>query len=534
VVPADASLLWMPLAWTVQIEGAAVTGVGTKLESLSLRNLGVVLRNLRTKQTAFRRMTRVGTDESRIALEGGTVRATFSLPLFSRLEEGEYAVEALQATYVDPSSGRTEDLSFPLDNPFQTPSGKPPLPLQARKGNIAALPRLAALTSFAVKGGGLVSLTEVENVDKEVVPVDLVLTSGRLNPADAPLVYAASPDFPRARVPLLSPAGEPQPPEPAVARVGLLIDVPCKTSGFVDLVWKRISDDREYASAIPLTSAGSACENTRTLNPILALPGGDWLLRSTHIVTLPAAKPVYRLATLKAPEPDVARALMLSQRAEAYAAVGLEKELKRQMIVRLTSAKPGGAGGMDASGRPRFYVPQGTPRTDAVLFLGRFELVPVDDRKAEAWDTVFKRTFSLEALRSAFRVTDVYNAYTLARIGKSREKGTVQGVLRVSSSQSDARKLESSTSEFRKSATEIVAACVTEREEVDPLVTVEGQGIFHGLKGANGVTIKQMTTSDESGSSEWVRECVQKKLTDLRFSRKLPASFQAEYKFLAE
>jgi hypothetical protein len=80
----------------------------------------------------------------------------------------------------------------------------------------------------------------------------------------------------------------------------------------------------------------------------------------------------------------------------------------------------------------------------------------------------------------------------------------------------------------------MVAACVTEREEVDPLIVVEGEGVFHGLKGGASVTIKQMTVSDEGASSQWVRDCLQKKLIDFRFGRKLPASFQAEFKFVSE
>jgi hypothetical protein len=403
--------------------------------------------------------------------------------------------------------------------------------LQVRVASIAALPRMAAVTTFGVKDGGLVSLTEIENVDKEVVPVELVLSAGRLPPGAASKIYAASPDFPRARVSLLDAQGKPTPPEDAVARVGLLVDVPCDAGGHLNLVWKRVSDDREYFSAVPVSDSGGACEQTRTVSATLQLPTGEWVLRATRIVTEAKAASPYKLSVLTKPAPALERYLFLRSRRDIYAGISLEKELKRQMVVRL--GEPAGKLSVESVSNPNF-TPRTPPATDAVLFLGRFELVPVEAQRAEVWDTVFKRTFAIDALKSAFGARTIYNAYTGRVLDKGREKGTVQGVLRVASSQSDAKKLESATAEFRKGATEMVAACVTEREEVDPLIVVEGEGVFHGLKGGASVTIKQMTVSDEGASSQWVRDCLQKKLIDFRFGRKLPASFQAEFKFVSE
>ncbi|MCA2959914.1 MAG: hypothetical protein IOD12_06640 [Silvanigrellales bacterium] len=540
-IPDDAGLLWFPLSWTVRIEATdneknGRPALGTPVDSLQLRNLVLVVRNQKTKATTLLRLPLLSNEKgdggSRAVLDASKPAATFALPLFPVVPEGEYVVEALQATYVDPASERTSDLQFPLENPFQMPSGRPALPVQLRKGFIAALPRMAAVTTFAMKDGGLVSLTEVENIDKEVVPVEFILDAGKLSAVASSRVYAASPDFPRARVSLLNASGMPTPPEPALAKVGLLVDIPCGTKGALNLVWKRVGDDRDYFSAIGIPEAG-ACEGVRTVPATLQLPKGEWMLRSTHVVTGGASRVPWRLDVLKAPTPALERYFVLGKRSDAYASVGLEKELKRQMVVRLAEPRPGTTLGFDG-GSGAVYVGRTPPPDDALLFLGRFELVPVEAARAEVWDTIFKRTFALDEVRRAFGAQAIFNAYTSRRLTKGREKGTVQGVLRVASSQSDAKKLEAATSEFRKGATEMVASCITLREEVDPLVLVEGTGVFHGLKGGNGVTIKELKVSDDGESAVAVKNCMQKKLLDFRFARKLPASFQAEFKYISE
>lgn len=548
-IPDHAGLLWFPLTWTVRIDGPALEqgnskALGAKVDSLQLRNLSLVLRDQRTKEPLLLRLPLLsngrGDAGSRVALDAGTPSATFALPLFPEVAEGEYFVESLQASYVDPSSERTSELQFLLENPFQMPSGRPPLPLQVRKSSIAALPRMAAVTTFGTKNGALVSLTEVENVDKEVVPVEFILDAAKLPPVASSRVYAASSDFPRARVSLLSESGGATPPDSALAKVGLLVDVPCGTKGSLNLVWKRVGDDRDYFSAFRIPE-GEACEGLRTLPAVVHLPKGEWVLRSTHVVTLGSEsgaggatlRTPWRLDVLRSPTPEIARYLFLGKRPGAYASVGLEKELKRQMVVKLAEPRVGSTLGFDGSSGAVF-VGRTPPPDDALMFLGRFELVPVEALRAEVWDTIFKRTFSLEDVRRQFGVQSLFNAYTGRRLAQGREKGAVQGVLRVASSQTDAKRLESATTEFRKGATEMVASCVTQREEVDPLVTVEGTGVFHGLKGGTSVTIKDLAVSDEGESALALKTCLQKKLLDFRFARKLPASFQAEFKFLSE
>jgi hypothetical protein len=533
----ESGVLWNPLSWTLRLDGPAMAQLGTALESLQLRNFNLLLRNLKTKEIQKIRLSVLkeggSFGPSRVTLTENQKWVHLGVPYFSKVPEGEWQLEALELTHVDASSGKPSPLNFPLENPFRMPQGKPPLSFQMKKGNISALPRMAVVTTFAARNGGLVSLTELEPWDREAIPVELVKESGRMEASEWTRIVAASPDFPRARVPLVEGRGEASTGE-AVARVGLMFDIPCSTQGFLKIVWKKVSDEREYFRTVALPQVSTDCQKTRSVTVSQALPAGEWLLRSTHLVTTPLSQaPSGRLEVLKKPDKTLSDYLQTNKYIENYATISLEKELKRQMTVRLP--EPDGARRQASGPQDPLFSPALPLRKEALLFLGRFEMVPVEAQKAEVWDTVFRRTYSLAAVRSQFGVEDVYNAYTLRRLEKGREKGTVQGVLRVSSSPADAKALEGASAEFRKASTEAVAACLTEREEQDPLATVEGTGFFQGLKGGDGMTIKQIKlTQDDNPTSVWIRECYQKKVLAFRFSRKLPASFQAEFKFVSE
>ena len=107
-------------------------------------------------------------------------------------------------------------------------------------------------------------------------------------------------------------------------------------------------------------------------------------------------------------------------------------------------------------------------------------------------------------------------------------------MLRISSAASEAKKVEPLSTEFRHKATEQLAQCVKEREELDPLVNVSGTLTFTALRAANGINVKSFGFDGKGTSDSWVEECFQKKILSFRFSNKVPSTFQGEMKFSSE
>ena len=527
ILPQDQGLIWMPFVWNVRLASEEEGASGLKrggLSNVSLRSLGLNLKSAVVKKTVVLKM-QVGT-ASRAQLDTGNPTETLFLEKFFPLPEGDYTVESLQATYIQPDSGKPIELQFPLENPFQPrATGGQGLPLQVKSGRIASLPRLAATTSFGMKDGSLVSLTEFDPVDREVVPLDLVLKEAKFPPSKLGLVYAASRDLPRSRVSLVPSSGDAF--EATRAQVGVIVEVPCNHQGSVNFVWKRVGDDREYQYS--LTTKQESCTDVRSVTGVFPLPEGQWVLRTLHFVGLPIQEGPYKTAVLKQPSKTVKDYLLLDEQQELLRFVSLERELKKQIQIDLSLKQ----------------LAEMTPqkgKSVPFLFMGRFQLLQVDTQKAtsQLWDTVFKRTFSIPEIQKSFGEQEILNAYTLRPMSSGREKGTVQGVLKVTSAQSDAKKLEPFSAELRKHSTEGVAKCITERESKDPLVTAQGSAGLTALKGASTLTLKEIKPSlgKESPESKidlfWLEDCLKKSFLDFRFSKKLPASFQAEFQFKAD
>jgi hypothetical protein len=529
VLPADQGLLWLPLVWSVRLasEDSDVESPLKRggLSTVSLRSLGLNLRSVKDKKVFFLKMNGENAVGSKALLENNNPSAVFYLDKFIALPDGDYFVEGLQATYVQPDSQKSVDLQFPLENPFQPRSaGGTALPLQIKNGKIAAIPRMAATTSFGLKDGNLVSLTELDPVDREVVPLDLVLSDAGFSSDQVPFVYAASRDLPRSRLSLSKETQIDKSFEPVRAKVGVLVEVPCANQGMVHFVWKRVGDDREYQSSF--VTGQESCDAQRILKGVFSLPEGQWVLRSLHFVNTPLDNSYFKTAVLRFPSAAVKNYLRLSEQQESLRFVSLERELKKRIQIDLAAKD------LDQ------LAPQKS-RPAPFLFMGRFQLLPVEVQKSGSgmWDTVFKRTFSLTDVQSLFSEKEVINAYTLLSIQGGREKGTVQGVLKVTSAQSDAPKIEKFSGELRKYSTEGVAKCVTDREEKDPLVTAQGNVHVTGLKGGTALTLKEVKIKDLLGaviSSPWLNDCLRKVFLDFRFSKKLPASFQAEFQFKAD
>ena len=537
-VPSFKGLVWMPFSWTPSIEANAAAG--TKLETMHLRSIQLVVRSTASKnEFIFPMLTGEAQGVSHVLLEGKVTAKSFYAPLFFELPDGEYSIEAVRASVIDPNTQKPQTLVVQIPNPFSGQSNKINLPMNmiVRNGKVSAIARLAVATSFGLKGAALTSSTEIESLDRDVVPADLVLNQMHVSQKNSQVVFAANPEFPRLRISLTDAEGKSTPPEEPMARVGLLIDLPCKASGTLKLVWKRTSGDREFVGLVNLgQSAAADCKNNKTLSPQFLMPAGDWLLKATHILATAESKRDVRLQPFKTPDSFSKEYFSLDKWPAAYTAIGMEREVQKQFVVRLeTMMKPENSAGLAREARYN-GVQDAADLTSKTLYMGWFELQPSEAKNGqpEAWETLFKRSFSLTDTRKKFAASQIFNAYTLSRLNRDRIKGTVQSVLRVTSSESDALKIEPFTTEFRKQATENLRVCVTEREDFDPLVSVAGDMNFTVLKGTNSVTIKHLAFSQLGSSEKWVEECFQKKLLVFRFSKKVAGNFQGELKFSSE
>lgn len=536
-IPMTKGLVWFPFAWTILINQPDNETTGAKLESLQLRQIRLAFRNTATKELITFPMTEPESRASQVALDTSDSQRSFYAPPFVELSEGEYTVESIQALYIDPSNQRPIPMELTIPNPFQSGGGakSAPLPFLVRKGRVGALARMAMQTTFGNKNGAVVPVSELESVDKDAVPVDVVIQQMNRPRSDAGLVYAASSDFPRARVALTNSEGESVPFDTPIAKIGLLVEAPCKTEGTMKLVWKRNGDDREFASLVNLSRKPEGeCAGAKSLASTLLLPKGDWILKSSHITAGLVQANTYKVIPLKQANSFAAQYFSLKNVNPVYAGISLEKDITRQMVVRLESMlKPENTAQVPKELR---FAPDSNELEKKVLYIGRIEIVPTEAKngRAEIWDTLFKRSFSLEETKKAFGTSEIYNAYTLGRITRDRARGTVQSVLRVSSAELDAKKVETFSTELRKNATETLAVCLTEREEFDPLVSISGVMHFSVLKGANAVNIRKLEFTQKGNSEKWVEECFQKKLLAFRFSRKVAANFQGELKFASE
>ncbi len=537
-VPSFKGLVWMPFSWTPSLDANAAAG--SKLESMHLRSIQLVVRGTASKnEFVFPLFTGEAQGVSQVLLEGKITAKSFYAPLFFELPDGEYSIEAVRASLIDPNTQKPQTLVVQIPNPFSGQSNKINLPMNmiVRNGKVSAIARLAVVTTFGLKGTALTSSTEIESLDRDVVPADLVLNQMHVSQKNSQLVFAANPEFPRLRISLTDAEGKSTPPEEPMARVGLLIDLPCKASGTLKLVWKRTSGDREFVGLVNLgQSAAADCKNNKTLSPQFLMPAGDWLLKATHILATAESKRDVRLQPFKTPDSFSKEYFSLDKWPATYTAIGMEREVQKQFVVRLeTMMKPENSAGLAREARYN-GVQDPADLTSKTLYMGWFELQPSEAKSGqpEGWETLFKRSFSLTDTRKKFGASQIFNAYTLSRLNRDRIKGTVQSVLRVTSSESDAPKIEPFTAEFRKQATENLRVCVTEREDFDPLVSVAGDMNFTVLKGTNSVTIKHLAFSQLGSSEKWVEECFQKKLLVFRFSKKVAGNFQGELKFSSE
>lgn len=460
------------------------------------------------------------------SLDEREAQHTFYLTPYFELPPGDYVFENLRVSQSDSVTKKTIPLEIPVKNPFQA-AGKPPIQFSVRAGRIAAVFRLGIQTLLTLKDSTLQALTEVEPIDREAVPVDIALEGLHRDSFSSPLLYAGSPDLPRTRVSITNSEGQPTPTESPVARVGLLLDVPCDAVGMLRLIWKRAGDDREYFSLSDLSKgSGTACKTIRTIAPLVELPRGDWWLKANYIQTSRSPLPNFRLQALKAPDATLQAYLSLSNRYRQFSNLYLEREIERQFVARL-----------DGSSESDGFKPGNWNWREEVLYLGRFELVPKNSRedRFDSWDTLFKRNYLVSQLKDLFHAKNVYSAYTLDEITKDRSKGTaIKSVLKISAAASDVKKNEPLSTEFRKTATEDLARCVKDREEIDPLVNISGSLTFTALRAGNGINLKSFSFENSGLSDRWVQECFQKKLLAFRFSNRVPSSFQGELRFKSE
>lgn len=519
-VPNEGGLVWFPLTWSFKL--AQFSKGGPKLDRLELRNVGLVVsRSNKTEQ--FFKLKRLGGDAggNSFVLNGHDASVTLVSDPVVSLPAGEYTIVGVRATYVDASSQKSRAIDLPLSNPFQAPA-RTPIQFVVRDHKISALARIAAQSNFGLKDDALQVLTDIEPIDREVVPVDVVLRAVRRPQSDAKLVFAAIPDLPRSRQELKTGDDEQTATgEKAYARVGLLIDVPCQIEGTLKLIWKRSGDDREYYSLFPLSAVvGPECQGKRVITPVLSLPRGDWILKANYIFKNQTFVPSFKLSALKSVPNELNSYYMLDDAQVPLLNINLEREIERQFMARLSELSI-----------PKY-------NNQSLFYMGRFELVPktASDEKTLLWETLFRRGYEIKTLKMRFQAEDIYNAYTLDPMLRDRTQGNrIHSLLRVSTNAVDSKKQEPFNAEFRKDTTEHFAQCIKEREEVDPLVNISGRIVFTALKGSNSVNLKELIIEGRAGSSEqWIDECLKKHVVAFRFSKAIPGSIQGELKFASE
>lgn len=529
VLPGSGGLVWLPVQLVLSTATKG-TGLGEAVEHLQLFSAAIVVRDNRSKKETVVPFAAGTAGGGRgVTLSPTQNQQALFAPLFFALPEGEFTIEAIRLNVLD-AARNPQKLDLPLANPFQA-AGKPALQLQVRRGKVAAVARLRVTVSFALKEGVLTAVGETIPIDRDLVPVDVVLAQLGWKVSQAPLIYAASPDLPRARVTLLDEKGESQPPEAPVARLGLLLDAPCDLAAVLKLVWRRSGDDREYASLVRLTrtDAVSKCEDKRTLPVSQLVPPGEWILRSTHL--LPDDAPRSELSAVKDDAPAV-KYFGLQAPTPAVADAALERDIQRSLSVKL-----GRVQGDGTSERPLMRLPEVARAPQShLLFLGHFQIAKAPAARPGApaqdiWDTLLLRTFTLAEVKRSFPGAELFNAYTLEALARDRPKGTLTANLKTSTTPGDAKRVEPVSAEFRRGITDELAACLTEREEADPLVGVAGQLTFNVLKGNTGIGVKSLSVAGESASSQWVRDCFRKKLLAFRFARPVPGNLQGEYRF---
>jgi hypothetical protein len=535
--------LWLPFVWTPALEDKQLDSIG----KINLTDISLSLLHVETQKSIQVPLYSVASNplfkgNNGIVLNSETKHKNFYTHTIAELEPGTYKLANVKFIYTESNSQKPFPVELQIPNPFTSGDTKSPagdaITILVQKDRVALMPRMVMETLFLQKNGAINPKSEMVLLDQNVVPIDLALSQLGWDKKRSSEVYPGSPEFPRGRVTLTNPSGQPEEVEETVARAGILVDVPCEAKGFLKFIWKRQTTDREFVSVLPLVTDPQKCKGdgkllaTQLLAHEIYFPSGDWILKGTHIVSGKSTQELPKIQTFVSLDAKTQSFLGLTQLSSAFQDTTQEKDLKRPLLVKLLSM-PKEHNELRTS-TAQFLQPSSSNWKDNFLFLGHVSLLDRKEKTENVWDLQFKRTYQFKALELFENTKYRYNGYTLQKLNQERPKGNVSCVLRVTSSEADAQKVEVLSSEFRKSATERLAQCVLERESVDPLVSLSGIAKINILKGSNSINLKAIDLENSGISEREVSKCLEKKLIDFKFAKKVDASFSGELRFKSE
>lgn len=533
---AGQGLLWFPFVWQPQLIVPEKDSGLTVLDSLSLRDPRLVLRNNRTKaEILIDLREEVSPQLRRFEMRNGESKRAlrFYLPRVLALSQGEYTVESLRLEIGALGQDAATLVNMPFVNPFHASASKP-LVFSIKEGKTAALARIVQTTDLAQAVQGLSLKSSSESLDRDVIPVDVVLNqTQQLSSVAVQSIVSATNDFPRMRINLTDENGSPQRYEEVKAKAGFLLDVPCSAEGTLRFVWKRQNDEREYLTQFPLRKKDEPCTEKQTIGHSFSLPGGDWVLKSSMIAEVNSFNPDVQTIWMKSPTSTLKDYFSLSQLMHRWSLeTSREREIRRALLVQLDSL---GRRNNELRTRQDVFRGGSFSSNQQILFLGHFEIRNSEAKndKVNVWETFLRPSFTLDVAQTKLGSKEIYNAYTLERLTRGRSL-KVNTVMRTASDQEDLPSVKSVAAEFRGEASKAFAACLHAREESDPLVNMGGELRFTVLKGSDSVTLKKLKIGEDGLSDKWVESCLEKKLLSFRFSKKVPANFQGELKFSSE
>ena len=530
-------LLWFPFVWHPHLVVPEKDSGLTALENLFIREPRLVLRNNATKAEVLVQLREENASSANKfemnsrEPQNGALR--FYLPRILALSAGEYTVESIRLEIGALGQDAGTLVNMPFVNPFQSSASKP-LVITVQEGKVASVARVVQTTALAQAAQGLSLKSASESLDRDVIPVDVVLNQlGGSSVESLARVVAGTSDFPRMRINLTNELGNTIQFEEAKAKVGFLVDAPCKADGTLRIVWKRQNDEREFLSQFPLKPNEKECREKQTIGHSFALPSGDWMLKSSMIAEVNSFQPDVQTIWLKSPSAVLKDYFSLSQLPHRWSLeTSKEREIRKPLLVQVESLS---RRYNELRSRQDVFRVGSSAANQQVLFLGHFEIRSSEAKndKVSIFETFLKPSFSLDVAQALLGSKNVYNAYTLERLTRSRSL-KVNTVMRTASNQDDLPTVKPVAAEFRGEASKAYATCLHAREEADPLVNMGGELRFTVLKGADSVTLKKLKIGDEGLSDKWVESCLEKKLLSFRFSKKVPANFQGELKFSSE
>ncbi len=544
---ADRGALWMPVTWTLRLSQGAGSGpsgetslVGDPISQLRFRRVALVWRNLQTRAEVVLPGALLDPKDPESAdRRDGSNTAVLSLEVLSRtfafdpvvvLPEGRYVLEAVRGEAGDDKSARPTVLSLPLPNPLSA-EDESPLYAEVQRGVVSVLGRMAFETVVGSKSGRIVASTRGESLESGRIAEPIMTKDLRWDPnlagSRAPRLIKGHPmvgDL-RGAFAVHGPRHKTPVPEGMVA-LALAVESSCQSNGHLKLVWKADGDTKEHVSMLPLdapvdgqTTCNAAKDRLETFFT-LWLPQENWLLQATEVVPKRGFVSTSKLDVLAHPSASVRRYFGIEDAAKlVFAHAANEQQIRR-----------------------RFYLPlkqlRGAP--GVLYFGGRFAVVPTQEAQETSggvtksgglWSVALRKNYQLSVLKEAFGRDAIWNPFTGTPMEADGKEGRIEATLQVSSAVRDSKALEPFLASLRKTLTESFARCVQRHEESDPLLVGKAHFKFQIKARQLAATLDDLTLHPSSETESLVL-CFRREFDAFRFSRPVPAAFNAEMDLL--